>query len=54
MGIVRELGRGLGINVQVTISGGFGFRRGPLGGVSARALGMPSGPSWPALIGWVG
>ncbi|MFS7999029.1 hypothetical protein Hanom_Chr12g01161151 [Helianthus anomalus] len=26
------MGRGLGTNVQVTILGGFGFRRGPLGG----------------------
>ncbi|MFS7975015.1 hypothetical protein Hanom_Chr10g00875531 [Helianthus anomalus] len=50
----RRLGRGLGTNAEVTTLGGLRFRRGPLAGVSARALGGPSGLPWPALIGWVG
>ncbi|MFS7938043.1 hypothetical protein Hanom_Chr05g00434841 [Helianthus anomalus] len=48
------LGRGLVTNAQVTTPNGFGFRRGPLGVVLARALGGPSGLPWPALIGLVG
>ncbi|KAF5772031.1 hypothetical protein HanXRQr2_Chr13g0572011 [Helianthus annuus] len=54
MGYGAGLGRGLGTNAQVTIPGGLGFRRGPLGGVSAWALGGPSGLPWSALISWVG
>ncbi|MFS7962573.1 hypothetical protein Hanom_Chr08g00728241 [Helianthus anomalus] len=54
MGYGAGLGRGLGTNAQVTILSELGFRRAPWTGVSARALGGPSGVSWPALIGWVG
>ncbi|MFS7958378.1 hypothetical protein Hanom_Chr07g00677761 [Helianthus anomalus] len=52
MGYGVGLGHELGTNAQVTTSGGFGFGVAPWAGVSARALGRPSGLLWPALFGW--
>ncbi|MFS7927215.1 hypothetical protein Hanom_Chr04g00306341 [Helianthus anomalus] len=51
----RGLGRGLGTNAQVTILGGLGFRRGPLGGGFSPGVGRGyehdmAEPRWPRLL----
>ncbi|MFS7975580.1 hypothetical protein Hanom_Chr10g00882231 [Helianthus anomalus] len=51
MGMGRGLGRGLERNAQVTIPGGLGFGRGPLGGSLRPGVGHASDPMWSALIG---
>ncbi|MFS8015551.1 hypothetical protein Hanom_Chr15g01358021 [Helianthus anomalus] len=56
MGIVRELGRGLGTNAHLTILGGLGFGCGPLGGGFCPGVGRGyetdmAGSDW---LGWLG
>ncbi|KAJ0601173.1 hypothetical protein HanIR_Chr03g0125391 [Helianthus annuus] len=48
-------GRGLGTNAQVTIPGGLGFRRGPLGGGFSPGVGRGyphdmAEPHWPRAL----
>ncbi|KAF5793374.1 hypothetical protein HanXRQr2_Chr09g0416711 [Helianthus annuus] len=55
MGNGPGLERGLGINVHVTILGGFGFRRGPLGGGFNPGVGRSyphdmTEPHWPRAL----
>ncbi|MFS7927316.1 hypothetical protein Hanom_Chr04g00307641 [Helianthus anomalus] len=55
MGYGAGLGRGLGTNTHVIIPGGFGFRRGPLGGVYSLDVGRcyehdMAEPRWPRAL----